>query len=121
MKEEILKLIKEQKLNDLKKYLETVNSADFPSLFEELEENKVLIIYRILPKEKAADVFTELDSDMQEKLINYFTDAELKSVIDELFFDDEVDLIEEMPSNVVKRILKTVKPEDRKVINELLA
>ena len=121
MKEEILKLIKEQKLNDLKKYLETVNSADFPSLFEELEEDKVLIIYRLLSKERAADVFSELEPDMQEKLINCFTDAELKNVIDELFFDDEVDLIEEMPSNVVKRILKTVKPEDRKVINELLA
>lgn len=121
MEKTILELIEEQKLNELKKYLEKINSADFPSLFEELEENKVLIIYRILPKEKAAEVFAELEPDMQEKLINYFTDAELKSVIDELFFDDEVDLIEEMPSNVVKRILKTVKPEDRKVINELLA
>jgi len=120
MREEILKLVEEQKLNELKKYLETINSADFPSLFEELEEDKVLIIYRILPKEKAAEVFAELDPDMQEKLINYLTDSELKSVIDELFFDDEVDLIEEMPSNVVKRILKTVKPEDRKIINELL-
>lgn len=121
MKEEILKLIEEQKLNELKKYLEAINSADFPSLFEELEEDKVLIIYRILPKGKAAEVFAELESDMQEKLINYLTDTELKAVIDELFFDDEVDLIEEMPANVVKRILKTVKPEDRKVINELLA
>ena len=121
MKEKILKLINEQKLNDLKKYLETINSADFPSLFEELEEDKSLIVYRILPKEKAAEVFAELDSYMQERLINYLTDTELKSVVDELFFDDEVDLIEEMPSNVVKRILKTVKPEDRKVINELLA
>ena len=121
MKEEILELINKQKLNDLRKYLESINSADFPSLFEELEEDKILIIYRILSKEKAAEVFAELESDVQEKLINCLTDKELKSVIDELFFDDEVDLIEEMPSNVVKRILKTVKPEDRKVINELLA
>lgn len=121
MKEKILELIKTQKLNELQKYLETINSADFPSIFEELEEDKMLIIYRILSKQKAAEVFTELDSDMQEKLINCLTDKELKSVIDELFFDDEVDLIEEMPSNVVKRILKNVKPEERKVINELLA
>ena len=121
MKEEILKLISEQRLNDLRKCLEAINSADFPSLFEELEEDKVLIIYRVLSKEKAADVFSELEPDMQEKLINCLTDTELKRVIDELFFDDEVDLIEEMPSNVVKRILKTVKPEDRKIINELLA
>lgn len=121
MKEKILELIKTQKLNELQKYLETINSADFPSIFEELEEDKMLIIYRILSKQKAAEVFTELDSDMQEKLINCLTDKELKNVIDELFFDDEVDLIEEMPSNVVKRILKNVKPEERKVINELLA
>lgn len=121
MKEKILELINEQKLNDLRKYLESINSADFPSLFEELEEDKVLIIYRILPKAKAASVFAELDSDMQENLINCLTDTELKNVIDELFFDDEVDLIEEMPSNVVKRILKTVKSGDRKIINELLA
>ena len=121
MKEKILKFIQEQKLNDLRKYLESINSADFPSLFEELEEDKALIVYRILSKEKAAEVFAELESDQQEKLINYLTDSELKNVIDELFFDDEVDLIEEMPSNVVKRILKTVKPEDRKIINELLA
>ncbi len=121
MKAKLLKLIEEQKLNELRKYLETINSADFPSLFEELEEDKILIIYRVLTKEKAAEVFTELDPDMQEKLINYLTDTELKTVVDNLFFDDEVDLIEEMPSNVVKRILKNVKPEDRSVINELLA
>jgi len=121
MKEKILELIKTQQLNELRKYLEMINSADFPSLLEEFEEDKVLIIYRVLSKEKAASVFAELEPDMQEKLINCLTDKELKSVIDELFFDDEVDLIEEMPSNVVKRILKTVKAEDRKIINELLA
>ena len=121
MKEEILKLIEEQRLNDLRNCLESINSADFPSLFEEFEEDKILVIYRVLSKEKAAEVFAKLDSDMQEKLINYLTDKELKNVIDELFFDDEVDLIEEMPSNVVKRILSTVQPEDRKTINELLA
>jgi magnesium transporter len=121
MKEKILELIENQHLNELRKYLETINSADFPSIFDELDEDKTLIIYRILSKEKAASVFAELDSDMQEKLINCLTDKELKNVIDELFFDDEVDLIEEMPANVVKRILKNVKTEDRKIINELLA
>lgn len=121
IKEEILELIEKQKFNDLKKYLEKINSADFPSLFEELEEDKILIIYRILGKEKAAEVFTEVEPDVQEKLINCFTDKELKNVIDELFFDDTVDLIEEMPSNVVKRILKNINASDRKIINELLA
>lgn len=120
MLEEILNLIENQKFNDLREYLEQVKSADFPSIFEELDKDKMIVIYRILSKEKAADVFAELDSDIQEDLINCFTDRELKSVINELFMDDTVDLIEEMPSNVVKRILKNVKESDRKVINELL-
>ena len=121
MYEEIVKLAREQRLNDLRKCLESINSADFPNLFEELDEDVVLIIYRVLSKERAAEVFSKLEPDMKEKLINYLTDTELKTVIDELFFDDEVDLIEEMPASVVKRILTNVKPEDRKTINELLA
>ena len=120
MQEKIRKLIKEKKLNELHSVLDAINSADFPSLFEELEEDEILIIYRLLTKEKAAEVFAELDSDVQEKLINMFTDKELKAVINELFMDDTVDLIEEMPSSVVKRILKNVGVQDRKVINELL-
>lgn len=120
MLEEILNLIENQKFNDLREYLEQVKSADFPSLFEELDKDKMIVIYRILSKEKAADVFAELDPDIQEDLINCFTDRELKNVINELFMDDAVDLIEEMPSNVVKRILKNVKESDRKIINELL-
>ena len=107
--EKILNFIEEKKFNDLRKYLENVNSADFPSMFEELEEEHILLIYRLLAKEQAAEVFTELDSDVQEKIINAFTDKELKNVIDELFMDDTVDLIEEMPSNVVKRILKNIR------------
>ena len=120
MKEEVEKFIQEKKFNDLRKYLESMNSADFPSLFEQIDEEKIIVIYRILSKEKAAEVFAELDSDVQEKLINCFTEKELRDVINELFMDDTVDLIEEMPSNVVKRILKNIKSTDRKVINELL-
>ena len=118
--EKIEKLIEEKKFNNLRKYLEDVNSADFPSMFEELSEEQSLLIYRLLTKEKAAEVFAELDSDVQEKLINALTDKELKSVIDELFMDDTVDLIEEMPANVVKRILNNIGKADRKVVNELL-
>ena len=120
MQEKIQELIKEKRINELHKLLEEINSADFPSLFEELEEDQIVIIYRLLSKEKAAEVFAELDSDVQEKLINVFTDKELKTVVNELFMDDTVDLIEEMPSSVVKRILKNIGPKDRKVINELL-
>ena len=118
--EEISNLIQNKKINKLHELLENINSADFPSLFEELDQEKIIIIYRLLSKEKAAEVFAELDSDIQEKLINVFNDKELKMVINDLFMDDTVDLIEEMPSNVVKRILKNIKPADRKIINELL-
>lgn len=118
--EKVEKLIEEKKFNDLRIYLEDVNSADFPSMLEELNEEQTLLIYRLLSKEKAAEVFAELDSDIQEKLLNALTDKELKSVVDELFMDDTVDLIEEMPSNVVKRILKNIDKADRKVVNELL-
>ena len=120
MEEEVVKLINERRFNDLKKYLQSVNSADLPSLFDELDEEKNLIVYRLLSKGKAAEAFAEFDSDVQEKLINGFSDKELKNVIDELFMDDTVDLIEEMPSNVVKRILGNIDRDDRKIINELL-
>ena len=79
MKEEVEKFIEEKRFNDLRKYLESMNSADFPSLFEEIEEEKIIVIYRILSKEKAAEVFAELDSDVQEKLINCFTEKETTS------------------------------------------
>jgi len=104
----------------LHKYLENINCADFQSLFDEIDQEKEIVLYRLLSKEKAAKVFAELSPDLQESLINSFTENELKNVIDKLFMDDTVDLIEEMPSNVVKRILKNIKPSNRKIINELL-
>ena len=118
--DEIKELLKNKKFIKLKKYLNEINSADIPPLFDELNEEESLVLFRLLNKEVAAEVFTELDSDLQEKLIGFFTDKELKAVIDELFMDETVDLIEEMPSNVVKRILKNVDKEDRRTINELL-
>lgn len=120
MVEKILELLENKKIAELHALLESMNSADIPSIFEELDEEKIVVVYRLLSKDMAAEVFVELDSDMQEKLINSLTDRELKAVISDLFMDDTVDLIEEMPANVVKRILKAEKPEDRKLINELL-
>jgi len=87
---------------------------------KEIDDEKIIMIYRILSKEKAAEVFVELDSDDQEKLIGYLTDKEIKNVMNEIYMDDAADLIEEMPSNVVKRILKNVSESDRKIINEIL-
>ena len=118
--EELVDLINDKKFNKLHKYLENIKSADFPSIFEELTEEQEIIIYRLLSKRKAAKVFVELDSDEQEKLISYLTDSEIKNVMNEIYMDDAVDLIEEMPANVVKKILANTKPADRKIINELL-
>ena len=118
--EKIIELIENKKINELHKYLENINSADFPSILENIDEEKVIMVYRLLSKEKAAEVFVELDHDDQEKLINCLTDREIKNVMNELFMDDAVDMIEEMPANVVKRILANTKPESRKIINELL-
>ena len=120
MVEKLQELLENRRFADVHKMLESVNSADIPSIFDELEEEQIVVVYRLLSKDVAAEVFVELDSDMQGKLINAFTDKELKNVIDDLFMDDTVDLIEEMPANVVKRILKTQKAEDRKLINDLL-
>ena len=118
--EEILELIEKKKMNTLHEKLENMNAADFPALFEELEEDKIIVVFRLLSKEKASEAFAELEPDVQEKLISYLTDNELKNIMEELYLDDATDLIEEMPANVVKRILKNTKPQDRKIINELL-
>ena len=98
--------------------MEPVDIADF--MEERLDETDQLLFFRLLPKELASDVFVEIDSDTQEELIKKFTDKELKAVIDDIFLDDTVDIIDEMPANVVKRILKNSDPENRKQINELL-
>lgn len=118
--EELTNLIENKKINDLRKFLENINSADFPSILENLDDEKKIMVYRILPKEQAAEVFVKLDTDDQERLINCLTDSEIKKVMDEIYMDDAADLIEEMPSNVVKRILANTKSENRKIINELL-
>ena len=120
MEEKVIEFIEKRQFNNLKEYLQSMNSADLPYLFDELNDDKKMIVYRLLSKEKAAEVFAELDPDIQEKLINGFSDKELQNVMEELFMDDTVDLIEEMPANVVKRILRNIKANDRKIINELL-
>ena len=119
-KDEITKLLEEKKYNVLKEKLKEINSADIPPLLEELDKESVVKLFRILPKEQAGDAFSYMEPYMKEKLIQDLTDAELKGILNELFLDDTVDLIEEMPSNVVKKILKVVNAKDRKIINELL-
>jgi magnesium transporter len=120
-KAEVIKeLLNNKDFVKLKEYLKSINSVDISYLFDELKDEEIIIMYRLIEKEKAAEVITELDSDIKEKLIGVLTDKELKDVVNELYMDDTVDIIEEMPSNVVKRILKHIAPEDRQTINRLL-
>ena len=118
--EELSVLIENKKINKLHEFLENINSPDFPAILENIDEEKTIMVYRLLSKEKAAEVFVELEHDDQERLINCLTETEIKNVMNEIYMDDAVDLIEEMPSNVVKRILANTKSENRKIINELL-
>ena len=118
--EKIEKLIEEKNINELKQLLNNLNSVDISAILEELDKEKSLITFRILSKENAGEVFSYLSPEIQEKVIENLTDTEIKNVINELYMDDKVDLLEEMPSNVVKRILRNVKREDREIINELL-
>ncbi len=111
----------DRKFADLRILLLDMEPADIALFMEErLDDKEQIRFFRLLPKELASDVFVEIDSDTQETLIRSFTDKELKAVVDDMFLDDTVDIIEEMPANVVKRILLNSDPENRKQINELL-
>ncbi len=118
--EKALELLEEKKFSELRSLLEEQNPADINDVIDELSDEKSVLIYRLLPKELAAEVFVEMDSDKQEYLINIFSDSQLKDVLDELYYDDTADIIEEMPATVVKRILKVASPDVRKAVNELL-
>ena len=113
-------LLGNKRYSSIKDILITLNAADIAAIFAELEPDILPLLFRLLPKELAADTFVEMDPDQQQLLITRFSDTELKEVIDELYIDDAVDLVEEMPANVVKRILYQADPETRKLINELL-
>ena len=117
---DIIELITSKQYAKLKAILSDMEPVDIAQLFDDLPERYMPLLYRLLPKESAAEVFVELDSDTQEMLIRGFSDTELKDVLDELYLDDAVDIIEEMPSNVVKRIIKHSAPEMRHSINEIL-
>ena len=124
MRDELLEriedLLKRKQYTALRDLLADLEPADIASLFEDLDEDSIPLLFRLLPKEPAAEVFVELDPDAQEMLIRGFSNTELKEVLDELYLDDAVDIVEEMPANVVKRILKHADPDTRKSINEIL-
>ena len=120
LKKMITSLLAEKKYPSLRDILVTMNPSDVAGVFDELDKEKIPLLFRLLPKEQAAETFVEMEPDAQEMLIRGFSDSELKEVVDELYVDDAVDLVEEMPANVVRRILASADPDTRKTINELL-
>ena len=116
----ILSMLEGKKYSTLRDILSTMNPNDVAGLFDGLEEKQIPLMYRLLPKELAAETFVEMEPEAQELLIRSFSDNELKEMLDELYVDDAVDLVEEMPANVVNRILKNADPEMRKSINQIL-
>ena len=113
-------LLEQKKYVTIRDVFLTMQAADIAALFDALDDSKLPLLFRLLPKELAAETFVEMDEETQELLIHGFSDTELKEVVDELYVDDMVDIVEEMPANVVKRILRSADSETRKAINEIL-
>ena len=116
----ILKMVEDKKYATLRDILVTMNPADIAGIFNSLDDKRIPLMFRLLPKELAAETFVEMEPEDQELLIQGFSDNELKEVLDELYVDDAVDIIEEMPANVVRRILSQADPEMRQSINQIL-
>ena len=116
----LLAMLEDKKYATLRDILVTMNPSDIAGLFVGMEDKQIPLMFRLLPKELAAETFVEMEPDDQELLIRGFSDNELKEVLDELYVDDAADLVEEMPANVVKRILKAADPEMRSSINQIL-
>ena len=116
----LIKMLEDKKYATLRDILVTMNPSDIAGLFEDLEDKQIPILFRLLTKEQAAETFVEMEPEAQELLIRGFSDNELKEVLDELYVDDAADIVEEMPANVVKRILKNADPEMRSSINQIL-
>ena len=116
----LLKMLEEKKYSALRDILLVMNPNDVAQLFNQVPSENIPLLFRLLPKEQAAETFVEMAPDAQELLIRSFSDNELKEIVDELYVDDAADLVEEMPANVVKRILKQADPEMRRSINQIL-
>lgn len=120
MLEKILNMLEHKEFVKLRSTLSDLNAIDIALILEEIPQEYILRLFRFLPKELAADTFVEMQPETQEHLITSFTDKELQDILEEMYLDDTVDVIEEMPANVVKRILKHSDPETRSEINKIL-
>ena len=116
----LVKMLEDKKYATLRDILVTMNPSDVAGIFEDLEDKQIPILFRLLTKEQAAETFVEMEPEAQELLIRGFSDNELKEVLDELYVDDAADIVEEMPANVVRRILAAADPEMRSSINQIL-
>ncbi|MDR3341992.1 MAG: magnesium transporter, partial [Treponema sp.] len=122
MKEQILSIINAESIDitNLKTLFSQINTVDIAEVFENLSKEKIIQLFRILPKTIAADVFAYMDANEQQIITEALTDVEVSEIMNNLFVDDAVDFIEELPANVVKRVLQNVLPEKRKLINQIL-
>ena len=118
--EELTELIEEKKFKELKRHLEELNEVDIAYFIRELSKNEAVIVFRMLSKEIAADVFSHLEKDVQEWVVDSITDREISNIIEDLFVDDAVDFLEELPAGVVARVMQCATPETRKLINQFL-
>ena len=118
--DQIIKFLEERNFKELKEELENLHPVDLVDAMEELDKKQRMLVFRLLSKEEAAEVFTDMNSDMREELLEALTDSELKEIMDEMYVDDTVDVLEEMPANVVDRLLMATDEETRKQINTLL-
>ncbi len=120
MSEIIRNHIEKKQLKEVATLLKSLNAVEISEILDELEASEAILVFRMLSKDLAADVFSYLSNEQQMGIINLITDSEIKNILDELYFDDMIDIIEEMPANVVKRILKNTKEDERKLINQFL-
>ncbi len=116
----LLELLERRNLHALRAALLEENEVDIAEFLEELPQDKILVVFRTLPKEMAAEVFSNLEADTQQVIIQSATDQEVSAIVEELYVDDAVDMLEELPANVVKRVLKAARPDTRKLINQFL-
>ena len=120
MMNKALELIRAQKFHDARAVMEEMNPVDIAGMFEEMSPEETVMLFRLLPKEPAAEAFAYMSPEVQEQVISALTDVELRGVLDSQFMDDTVDMLEEMPASVVKRVLKVTDPDTRHLLNRLL-
>ncbi len=121
MIDRVLTLLEERKYPEIKQTVQTMHEADIAEIFEEIENREVMLrLFRLLPKEQAAEAFAYMDNDVQQRIIEAITDTELTYILDGMYLDDYVDLVEEMPANVVQRVMKNSSPKNRSLINQYL-